>query len=163
MALLNTGPMSWGAIRTEYGKTGAFSLGDCAGLNGALPASATATVSALSFRSALYGPDDYTMTRALDPVFFVSYGYAQGVMGSINNRAVKEVATQWQEIFTNTNNSTSYIKITNYAQVWQLWHGFTNVWAQSKFFNGTDQRYEWASTVWFNTTGSTAIQIRYNG
>lgn len=156
---------SFQQIRDEYGLTGQFSMGQCAGLNGGLPASATAQVSVNTFQTAArYGPDNYTLTRAVDPVFGVSYGMAQSpLFGSMSpNRSVKEVSNQWQEIFTNTANGKSYIKITNYTQVWQCWVAVANVWAQAKTWNSTDQRYEWNAT-WFSSAGSTAITIRYNG
>lgn len=152
-------------IRDEYGLTGQFSMGQCAGLNGGLPGSATAQVSVNTFQTAArYGPDSYTLTRAVDPVFGISYGMAQSpAFGSMSpNRSVKEVTSQWQEIFTNTATSKSYIKITNYTQVWQLWHNLSDVWASGKTWIPADSRYEWNAS-WFTNTGSTAIIIRYNG
>jgi hypothetical protein len=162
MALPASGQIDFGAIRAEYGKSGAFSLGDCAGLNGGLPSSATAQVSASTFYSARYGPEICTMTRGdFDFLGTHSYGYVNASFGSVDTRTVKETANQLVECFSTPNAGKSYIKITNHAQIWQLWHSLTNVWA-TKTWNATDGRYEW-NTSWWNNTGTIALYYYFNG
>lgn len=160
MALPSTGAMSFSAIRSEYGKSGAFSMGDCAGLNGQLPSSAIAQVSASTFRSARRGPDNITINRATW-VFLVNFsGYTSAAYGSASSRSFNEGSNRLLELFCG--NSKTYFKLSNYTGHWRVYYNGVNKGAGT--YNAGDARYEFGSQFWGSTNTGTSgtIQYRYN-
>lgn len=162
MALVSSGQISWSDIRAEYGLSGQFSLGQCAGQNGGLPSSATAQVGAATFYGARYGPDLITMTKGSFTFGGTIYGYVNGTMGSVTSRSVKETTNQLVELYSDPTGGKSYIKITNHAQVWKMLVSLSDVWA-TKTWESANSRYYWNTVWWNNTSGTVAVAYYYNG
>ena len=161
MALPSTAAMDWRSIRAEYGLTGAFSLGMCAGLNGSLPTSATAQVSANSFRSARYGPDKVTITRATWQFLGLDFsGYSQpDGYGSVSTRTHHESANRLTGFYAG--NSKTYWKATSWGNHWRIYYNGVN--KGTGTYNASANQYEFTGTFWAGTaTGNAVIEYRYD-